>query len=236
LLNGGKPRQDGDVVVSVRDEGIGIDTNTIPRIFEPFVQQPQGLDRAEGGLGLGLAIVRGIVDVHGGTVSAHSAGPGRSAEIVVRLPARARPAANETCDATSPGPAAPPRARVLIVDDNRDALMLLVELLRYLGYEVVYVDDPVSALELARSARPSIALIDIGLPGMDGYELARRLRSLEELDDLKVVAITGYGLESDRVRSTAAGFDRHLVKPVSIETLQAVLATFTAESRDVFQV
>jgi PAS domain S-box-containing protein len=223
-------RQDGDVVVSVRDDGVGIDTRALPHIFEPFVQQPQGLDRAEGGLGLGLAIVRGIVQVHDGTVSARSDGPGKGAEIVVRLPAQARPVAEETADATSRWLTTQRRARVLVVDDNLDALMLLVELLGYLGYEVVYADDGESALELACSTRPSVALIDIGLPGMDGYELARRLRQIEELDGLKLVAVTGYGRESDRACSRAAGFDLHLVKPVAMDTLQATLAMFTGSA------
>src|SRR5262249_6117132 len=137
-------RHDGDAVVSVRDDGIGIDANVLPRIFEPFVQQPQGLDRAEGGLGLGLAIVRGIVEVHCGTVAAHSDGPGRGAEIVVRLPAKARPIDEEPVDATSHGRCTQSRARILVVDDNLDALMLLVELLGFLGYDVVYADDAAS--------------------------------------------------------------------------------------------
>jgi CheY-like chemotaxis protein len=122
---------------------------------------------------------------------------------------------------------------VLVVDDNLDALTMLVELLRHLGYEAVYADNPLSVLELARRARPSIGLIDIGLPGMDGYQLARRLRDLDELGDLKLVAVTGYGLESDRVRALAAGFDHHLVKPVSMETLQATLERLRGGAQEV---
>jgi PAS domain S-box-containing protein len=213
-------RQDGEIVVSVRDEGIGIDPGMLPHVFEPFVQQPQGLERAAGGLGLGLAIVRGILQLHGGTVAALSEGRDRGAEIVVRLPAQEGPAHEQTPDSERAWPARRSRPRVLVVDDNRDALILLVELLRLLGYDPVYADDPASALQLAERARPSIALLDIGLPGMDGYELARRLRLL---GDIKLVAITGYGLESDRVRTSAAGFDEHLVKPVDVKTLQSTL-------------
>ncbi len=227
-------RQGGEIVVSVRDHGIGIDASILPHIFEPFVQLPQALDRAEGGLGLGLAIVRGIVSLHGGTVSAHSDGARRGAEIVVRLPAAEHPG-GETRDAKSCWPACHARARVLVVDDNLDALTSLVDLLRYLGYDVVYADDPLSALELARRARPGIALVDIGLPGMDGYELARRMRDLDELGDIKLVAITGYGLESDRARSRAAGFDHHLVKPVPMELLQATLESFAGGARAIDQ-
>src|SRR5262249_44506388 len=222
-------RQENEVVLTVRDHGIGIDASILPRIFEPFVQQPQGLDRADGGLGLGLAIVRGIVSLHGGAVSAHSDGLGRGAEIAVRLPARNAPAAPEISDSGSPSPAPRPRAHVLVVDDNRDAGTMLVELLRYLGYDAVYADDPRSALELARRARPSVALIDIGLPGIDGYELARRLRRLDELGGIKLVAISGDGLASDRTGAMAAGLDHQLVKPVSMATVQSLLQGFAAE-------
>jgi signal transduction histidine kinase/CheY-like chemotaxis protein len=213
-------RRGHELVVVVRDRGIGIDPAILPRIFDPFVQQPQGLDRADGGLGLGLSIVRGIVELHGGTVAAHSEGVGCGTEIVIRLPAAA-------CESIDSGTAAPAPvqahvpARVLVVDDNEDALMLLVSVLSELGYEPFSAEDPVRALDVARHAHPTIALVDIGLPTMNGYELAQRLRS--EVDGLKLVALTGYGRDSDRARSAAAGFDVHLVKPVGIEQLRETL-------------
>jgi PAS domain S-box-containing protein len=212
-------RQRGEIVLTIRDEGIGIDASVLPHIFEPFVQQPQGLDRADGGLGLGLAIVRGIVTAHGGTVVAHSAGPGRGTEIELRLPARDPVAADHACDRAF----SHPRTRVLVVDDNDDARILLAELLRHLGYEVMSAPDAPTALELARSEMPSIALLDIGLPGVDGYELARRFREQDPSGDLRLIALTGYGLESDRARARAAGFDLHLVKPVTTAILESTL-------------
>jgi signal transduction histidine kinase/CheY-like chemotaxis protein len=217
-------RRGHELVVVVRDRGIGIDPAILPRIFDPFVQQPQGLDRADGGLGLGLSIVRGIVELHGGTVAAHSAGVGCGTEIVIRLPA----AEGESIDSGTAPPApvqAHVPARVLVVDDNEDVLMLLVSVLSELGYEPFSAEDPVRALDVARHARPTIALVDIGLPTMNGYELAQRLRS--EVEGLKLVALTGYGRDSDRARSAAAGFDVHLVKPVGIEKLRETLESLS---------
>jgi PAS domain S-box-containing protein len=219
--------EDGAVVLRVRDRGIGIDASVLPHVFEPFVQEPQALDRAQGGLGLGLAIARGLVELHGGSVSAHSDGPGRGSEFVVRLPARERSAAQSGDQESQASLAARGKARILVVDDNADALELLVEELRLLDYEVVHAADAERALVLARSMRPAVALLDIGLPGMDGYELAQRLRELDGLADIKLVAISGYGLGSDRARSAAAGFDEHLVKPVSMEALQATVEQLT---------
>jgi signal transduction histidine kinase/CheY-like chemotaxis protein len=220
-----------EVILRVRDTGIGINPSVLPRIFEPFVQEPQALDRAQGGLGLGLAIVRGLVHLHGGSVSAHSEGPGRGSEFVVRLPACGRDALQKASN-VRPQPLTPTSrgARVLVVDDNADALELLVEGLRLSGYEAVEAADAASALALARSVRPALALLDIGLPVIDGYELARRLRQLDGLADIKLVAVSGYGLESDRARSAAAGFDEHLVKPVTMEAVQAILEHLTRES------
>jgi PAS domain S-box-containing protein len=226
-------RQHDEIVVTVRDHGIGIDASILPRVFEPFVQQPQGLDRADGGLGLGLAIVRGIVTVHGGRVCAYSDGPGRGAEIVVRLPARGRPSMDPVLDAVPDVPVHHPPRCVLVVDDNEDARLLLVELLHRLGYDPVSAGDPLSALELARRARPVIALLDIGLPGIDGYELARRLRDQDGAGALKLVALTGYGRESDRARASAAGFDLHLVKPVTAQILESTLDSLTDATRDI---
>jgi PAS domain S-box-containing protein len=221
-------REGSEVVLKVRDNGIGIDPNVLPRIFDPFVQQPQALDRAQGGLGLGLAIVRGLVHLHGGSVSANSDGPGRGSEFVVRLPAF-------DCDGpprATGGPArfAAPAARgtrILVVDDNEDGLDLLVESLRELGYEAFGAHDGAEALALAPRVQPVVALLDIGLPEMDGYELAGRLRELDGMSHIKLVAVSGYASESDRARSAAAGFDEHLAKPVTIDSIRAVVERLT---------
>jgi PAS domain S-box-containing protein len=219
--------QNGDhAVLSVRDSGAGIDEDMLRHIFDPFVQEPQALDRAHGGLGLGLAIVRGLVELHGGEVSAHSDGPGRGSEFIVRLAARApQAAASEPHRSSTDLPLR--RGRILVVDDNADVLALLVEMLQLRGYEAIPASDPMSALALARAVRPSVAILDIGLPVMDGYELARRLRALDGLAGIKLVAVSGYGLDSDRARSAAAGFDQHLVKPVSMQVMQCVLDAMT---------
>jgi PAS domain S-box-containing protein len=219
----------GEVVLAVRDSGIGIDPSVLPHIFEPFVQQPQALDRAQGGLGLGLAIVRGLVHLHGGSVSGHSDGRGRGSEFVVRLPVFGRDARPEVVDeARGPAASVAGGPRVLVVDDNGDALELLVESLSLRGYEAFAAKDGAEALALASRVRPTLALLDIGLPEMDGYELARRLRQLEGLADIKLVAVSGYALESDRARSAAAGFDEHVVKPVTMESLQVVVERLTS--------
>jgi CheY-like chemotaxis protein len=157
-------------------------------------------------------------------LSAYSDGPGRGSEFVVKLPARERSAPESAGDAGLPASAAAPSGwRILVVDDNADALELLVEELRLLGHDVVDAEDAERALTLACSARPEVALLDLGLPEMDGYELAQRLREIDGLAGIKLVAISGYGLGSDRARSAAAGFDEHLVKPVSIDAVQATV-------------
>jgi CheY-like chemotaxis protein len=217
-------REDGAAILKVRDRGIGIDPSVLPHVFEAFAQGPQTLDRAQGGLGLGLAIARGLVELHGGSISAHSRGPGHGSEFVVRLPAHERGAPQEAGHARFHAGTPSCRPRILAVDDNADALALLAEELRLLGYEVAEAADGFAALALARSMRPAVALLDIGLPGMDGYELAQRLRSMDGLASINLVAISGYGLESDRARSKAVGFDEHLVKPVAMDALQAILA------------
>jgi signal transduction histidine kinase len=216
-----------DVVLRVKDHGIGISPELIERVFEPFVQQPQALDRAKGGLGLGLAIVRNIVQLHGGTVNACSEGVGKGAELTVTLPP-AEPATNE---AARPGEDAPGAAdvaaqgpkRILIVDDNEDSATLLGELLEMLGHEVKVAHDGASALDIATRFVPEVALLDIGLPGMDGYELGRRLRAAS--GTLRLLAVSGYGDGANRARSAEAGFEAHLVKPVPIDRLVEMLGT-----------
>jgi PAS domain S-box-containing protein len=205
------------IEVRVRDDGMGIGPETLQHVFELFVQEPQAIDRARGGLGLGLAIVQGLVRAHGGTVSALSEGKDRGAEFIVSLPA---------CDVSRvPDPATevrapqPRPARILIVDDNRDALELMALLLTQLGHSPVTASTPSEALAVAARDHFEFALLDIGLPEMDGYELGRRLRVLDGLDHLHLIALTGYGQDNDRSRSAAAGFAAHLVKPVDLDEL-----------------
>ena len=216
---------EGFVSLSVRDEGIGISPELLDAIFDNFVQRPESLDRSRDGLGLGLAVVRSLVRQHGGRVYARSEGAGKGSEFVVELPAVALP---EQLLA-SPTPARPKRAlgqraRVLVVDDNRDAAETLHAGLVHYGFEVELAFEPETALKLAKAFRPTIALLDIGMPEMSGYELAPRLRALVEPEGtLRLVAVTGFGQPADRERAIAAGFDRHLVKPVDLKTLMRTL-------------
>jgi signal transduction histidine kinase len=217
-------REGGEVVLHVRDNGIGIPPESIDRVFDAFVQDEQALDRARGGLGLGLTIVRNFVELHGGTVTVASGGPNAGSTFTVRLPAITATDAADDLRATRPFKIPRLNARrVLVVDDNVDAADLVVETLSALGHQAVAAHDGPSALEAAARLRPNIALLDIGLPVMDGYELARRFRELPELRNTKLIALTGYGTESDRVRSLEAGFDEHLVKPLALERLEEVL-------------
>jgi len=223
-------RSGADAVLRVRDNGVGIAPELLAHIFEPFVQAPQALERAQGGLGLGLAIVRSLVTLHGGSVHAASDGPGRGAELTIRLPlAESAAAAERTAVAVGRARApAPDAIRVLIVDDNSDAAETLASALRLQGMAVEVAHDGPQALKAAPDFRPNVALLDIGLPVMDGYELARRLRWAASRDplapQLTLIALTGYGEQSDRERSREAGFVHHLVKPVDLEALMALIA------------
>ncbi|RYZ06126.1 MAG: PAS domain-containing hybrid sensor histidine kinase/response regulator [Myxococcales bacterium] len=218
-----EPSAEGGVTIRVADSGAGIDPAMLSEVFGMFVQQPQAPDRAQGGLGLGLAIVRNLVELHGGQVSAHSAGGGRGAEFVIQLPPYLVPPP-EGLEASSPRTTtnAPRPARVLLVDDNQDAADTLAELLEDCGYSCSVAYDGPSALEAARRFQPSVAILDIGLPVMDGYELAQRLRS--EHSAVRLVALTGYGQEKDRRAAREAKFDRHLMKPAEPERLRQVLS------------
>ncbi len=212
----------GSAVVSVSDSGAGIAPEVLARLFEPFAQADQALDRAGGGLGLGLALVRGLAQLHGGTASAQSAGPGRGATFTVALPlagAESGPAA----PGAAPGHAGP--LRVLIVEDNRDAAESLQLLLGLYGHEVVVAFDARAGLALARRFRPDVVVSDLGLPGgMSGYDLAAAIRADAELGGVSLVALSGYGRDEDRRKAHSAGFDRHLVKPVDPAELSAALA------------
>jgi PAS domain S-box-containing protein len=217
-------RDGADVVVRVRDSGIGITPEMLPRVFELFTQADRALGRSEGGLGVGLALVRNLVEMHGGSVKAHSEGAGKGSEFVVRLPVLrlTNTEGGGQCVARE-GATGPPR-RVLVVDDNLDAAETLAELLALSGHDVRTAHDGPAALEAAGRFRPEVVLLDIGLPGMDGCEVARRLRGQEGATRALLAALTGYGQEEDRLRSREAGFDTHLVKPVDPKALFALIA------------
>jgi signal transduction histidine kinase/ActR/RegA family two-component response regulator len=218
-------RRDGDaVVVSVKDSGTGIPADMLPRVFELFTQVDGATNRAHGGLGIGLTLVKNLVEMHGGSIDAKSDGPGKGSEFVVRLPLSSSAAADV------PKPAAPASAplsprRVLVVDDNRDAADSLAMLLRLLGATVRVVNGGRDALKLLDDYVPDIMLLDIGMPGMDGYEVARRVRERSELNDVTLVALTGWGQDEDRRRSRSAGFDHHLIKPADVGEIKALLAS-----------
>ncbi|HZP48336.1 MAG TPA: ATP-binding protein [Vicinamibacterales bacterium] len=220
--------QDREVVIECRDTGIGMPADLVPRVFDLFVQGERGLDRREGGLGLGLAVARTLVELHGGRIEAASDGPHRGSTFTVRLPLRAGTAA------ASPAPAAPVTGadipgggarigRVLVVDDNADALEMLVEALRTAGIEVYSAATPRTALEVAARVAPQAAILDIGLPEMNGYELARAMRAQAPGTRLRLVALTGYGQPQDMTAAREAGFDAFLVKPVDTHVLVAAL-------------
>ena len=220
-----RAEQIGDeLVVSVRDTGIGIAAEVLPRIFDLFVQGRQGQGRSQGGLGIGLAIVRNLVERHGGSVSARSDGPGKGSEFVVRLPAPTQSHDTDTAPPEATGTTPPQHvARVLVVDDNEDGAEMLAEVLASRGHITRVAHDAPSALKVAAEFSPGVALLDLGLPVMDGFELAARLRALPGLADIRLVAITGYGQRSDFRRSREAGFHDHLVKPVDIDAIEATL-------------
>jgi CheY-like chemotaxis protein len=201
----------------------------LARLFEPFMQAEETLDRSKGGLGLGLALVRGVVELHGGSVEARSAGHGLGAEFVVRLPLDL----SEPVPAERPrGPQEKARRRVLVIEDNLDAAETLRELLELDAHEVVVAHDGPEGLAKARGFHPDVVLCDIGLPGMDGYAVARAFRADEELREARLIALSGYALPEDLHRADAAGFDVHLAKPPRPEALQAVLAAAPVARRD----
>jgi signal transduction histidine kinase/CheY-like chemotaxis protein len=215
--------EDADVVIRIRDSGAGIAPSLLPRVFDLFVQGESSLDRAPGGLGIGLTVVKSMVHMHGGTVSAHSDGLGHGSEFVIRLPLASSDVIAVRARSERPPRPTNEHRRVLVVDDNQDAASLLGEALDALGWLVCIVHDGPTAIAAARSFKPQLVLLDIGLPVMDGYELARNLRLLDLDPAMRVIAVTGYGQASDRERSRNAGFDEHVVKPVNLDTLRKVL-------------
>jgi two-component system CheB/CheR fusion protein len=219
-----------DAAIRVRDNGMGIAPELLPRIFDLFTQAERTLDRSQGGLGVGLTLVRRLVEMQGGTVMAHSEGPGHGSEFIVYIPLASHQGASQTSPASSKLSINATRSRrVLVIDDNVDAAKSLSLLLHHLGHEVETAHDGEEALVRAMSFRPAIVFCDIGLPGMDGYEVARRLRTLTETKHAALIALTGYGQDRDRVDAGTAGFQVHLLKPISLESLQDVLGTIPAK-------
>ena len=209
----------------MRDSGIGIAPEALAGIFDLFTQGERALDRPGGGLGVGLTIVRKIVELHGGTIQARSEGRGKGAEFEVRLPAF--PAAEGVGHAAEPAePVRRERVRLILLEDNPDAAESLTMLLELLGHHVRVFHDGVSALDAAGTNAPDVMLVDIGLPGIDGYEVARRARADGRLRDVILVALTGYGRAQDVAQARAVGFDYHLVKPVDVAGLERLLARF----------
>jgi PAS domain S-box-containing protein len=220
-------RQGDEVLFRVRDTGIGIPADMLAKVFELFTQVDRSLDRSQGGLGIGLTLVRTLTEMHKGRVEAFSDGPGRGSEFVVRLPVlRCRPLPRPSREKTIPGAVAnAARRRILVVDDNVDAAESLALLLQIGGHEVRTAHDGPAVLDLAKAYLPEVIFLDIGLPGMDGYEIAKRLRQQGETAGALLVAVTGYGQEEDRRRSQEAGFDHHLTKPVNPQDLQSLLVS-----------
>jgi PAS domain S-box-containing protein len=211
----------GDALLRVDDNGYGISPELLPRVFDLFVQGERTLDRAQGGLGIGLTLVRRLVELHGGTVSAFSEGPGRGSAFTVRLPKVAMPQNSQPSLAQSYCGSSP--RRVLVIEDNRDAREMFRMMLELAGHEVLEAEEGLGGLELLKSYRPDVAVIDVGLPGLNGYEIARRFREEPDSDGVMLVALTGYGTPEAVERSLQAGFDHHLIKPVNAEALQEIM-------------
>jgi PAS domain S-box-containing protein len=217
-------REGAEIVIRVRDTGIGIPPEKIAGMFELFAQGDRSFARAEGGLGIGLTLVQRLTELHGGTVQAHSQGPGTGSEFIVRLPTASPRAEGRPAAAAEPGAAQGAVSRVLVVDDNQDTAQGMARLLELFGHDVQVAHDGPSAIARALEWRPQFVLLDIGLPGMDGYEVAARLRSRAEIRDTVLIAISGYGQDEDRRRSQEVGFDDHLVKPINHDALLRILA------------
>ncbi|HSQ04411.1 MAG TPA: ATP-binding protein, partial [Burkholderiales bacterium] len=218
----------GEAVVRVQDTGIGIPADLLPRIFDIFIQGERTLDRTEGGLGLGLTLVRKIVELHHGRVEARSDGDGAGSEFIIRLPLAPAPVAR-SMPSLSFGPDVTAQClRILVVDDNRDSADSMAALLELRGHEVRQAYEGSGALALAADFEPQIVLLDIGLPKMSGYEVAQRLRTMPALKRTKIVAMTGYGNTEDRQRAAQSGFDDHLIKPVDLTALDALLEAYHA--------
>jgi CheY-like chemotaxis protein len=216
-----------DATISVKDSGIGIPPEMLDHIFDMFIQVDASVERTHGGLGIGLTLVKRLVEMHGGTVIARSEGSGRGSEFVVSLPVVIRPLVAE--HETNPHAVAVAGSRrIAVVDDNENAAQMLSMLLKALGHEVRTAFDGLGALKLAEEFRPDVVLLDIGMPKLDGYETARRIRQQPWGQKMVLAALTGWGQDEDKRRTRAAGFDHHLVKPVEPSLLQRFLSECAA--------
>jgi CheY-like chemotaxis protein len=217
-------RQGSDVVVTVKDNGVGIAADMLDRIFEMFAQVDRSLEQAHGGLGIGLAVVKRLVEMHGGSIHVHSDGPGCGSEFAVRLPIRVEssPGRPQMIDANISSSC---KLRILIVDDNKDGARMLSLLLQRMGNEICVAHDGLEGLESARDFGPDVVLLDIGLPTLDGYEVAKRIRAEPCGQTAVLIAVTGWAREEDRQRTKEAGFNHYLLKPVEPSLLQKLLAT-----------
>jgi CheY-like chemotaxis protein len=224
-------RQGGDVVVSVRDDGIGIPVGSLRSIFDMFSQVDRSIERTTGGLGIGLALVKGLVEMHGGTVAAESAGPGKGSTFTVRLPALETHLERLGDDAPQAGTAAGILGRrILVVDDNQDSARSMARVLKLRGHEVRTAYDGLQALQAAAEFRPAVILMDVGMPHLNGYEAARRIRGQPWGRSVIIIAVTGWGQAGDRIQSREAGCDGHLVKPVDIRDLEKLLAALAVDT------
>jgi PAS domain S-box-containing protein len=216
-------RRGGEVIVSVRDTGIGIPADDLPRIFDMFCQVDRSIERSAGGLGIGLALVKGLVEMHDGTVSVASEGHGKGSTFTVELPVLGTHAEPVAAVSSDKGPAAGPRRRILVVDDNRDSANSMAMMLEFRGNDVAAAHDGVEAVKAAESFGPEVILMDVGMPRLDGYEATRRIREQPWGQPIIIIALTGWGQDGDRALSKAAGCDGHLVKPVSLTELEELL-------------
>ena len=214
--------KDDSLFIQIKDEGIGIDQEFLPNVFELFAQSDRSLDRSKGGLGIGLTLVKQLLEMHGGNIHAESDGLGKGSSFHIELPIASPSEPKDVpMELESDGQA----RRIAVIDDNRGAVLLLSKLFEKLGaHEVHTANDGEAALELIRKVHPEIVLLDIGLPGLSGYEVAAAIREDSQFDDILMVALTGYGQDQDRLKSKTAGFDEHLVKPPSIDQMRFVLA------------
>jgi CheY-like chemotaxis protein len=225
-------RKGADVVVSVKDDGIGIAAEMLPRVFHIFSQADRVLERSQGGLGIGLALVRGLVELHGGSIEARSEGPGRGSEFVVRLPVvMGEPIRGAAVAGEQVEMAGTAKRRLLIVDDLKDSVDSWAMLLSMMGHQVHTAYDGEEALVAAEKFRPEVALLDIGMPKLNGYEVCRRIREQPWGKGMILVAVTGWGQEDDRRRTEDAGFDHHMVKPVDPAALAQLLASLPTQQR-----
>jgi signal transduction histidine kinase/ActR/RegA family two-component response regulator len=216
--------EDHEVVVSVRDTGIGIPAEALPGIFDMFSQVDHSLERAQGGLGIGLTLVKQLLEMHGGRIEARSDGPGKGAEFIARLPVASVAPKGKPADAAGERRGRTPCCRILVADDNRDAAESMSMVLRLMGNEVRTVHDGMQAVEEAAAFRPDVVLLDIGMPRLNGYDAARRIRAERWGKSIMVVAMTGWGQDEDKRLASEAGFDRHFTKPVDPDDIERLIA------------